>query len=405
MKDEFNKGALYLLALTSVGSVFNYASQIAMGRIFSVEAFGRINVMFSFIYILIVLGNGLNQLASKMIAISSGYLKNVRIIAFTLTVVVSVTLVFLQRFIGGFLGIDSNLVLWSSFVIVALFYISLTLIGCLSGMKKFVAVGFLNLIMPALRFFGVGVVFLLSIPMRFQENFVLLFMIFGLLITILIAWIILRVSLKQPRVDSSESTLERSFVNSTIAILAISLLFAVYSNADLLLINLLFGETVAGEYSSAMLFGRMIFFLVTTLSMVMLPMVAAKSGDIQGSQSYLKKGLGFAVVISIVIVFPVVVLRDFLIVTLFGDGFVHASVYVVYACAIAISLSLISVTYNYLIGMGRYRVLIISFVFGIVGVIIAAVFAVEVTALLLSLILVFASVAVLNIFVCFWRIK
>ena len=69
---------LLLFGLNMLASVINYVCQILMTRVLSIEAFGTINTIFSFMLIVSVPGTSLTMMVSRFYAISKEMGKETR---------------------------------------------------------------------------------------------------------------------------------------------------------------------------------------------------------------------------------------------------------------------------------------------------------------------------------------
>ena len=411
MKSTFAKSSLQLLVLTTMANAVNYLCQILMGRVLPAEAFGRINAIFSFIAILGVLGTGLNSLASKYTAEHKGESGNVKnvirsvlMMALYILLAVAALMLLLQGVVKPMLGIESPLLYGALIGVVITGVVQPVYLGVFAGLGRFVTVGLLSLVIPGFKL--VSVLLLGRGKMGDGESFVLFGIVLGAAIGVVLGEILLRRhGLGFPR-RKLEQAPALHFASSSAAVIGVNVLFIFFANADVLFVNMLIGADAAGEYSSIMLFGRIIFYCVTALITVMLPTVARANKAGAGTFVYLKKSLLFTVALSALCFIPLNLWPGFFLDLIYGGRYPGGADFVLWVSAISFLLAVTNIFLTYLVGISRYKALLISLGAAAAALIVLVLlFHGSIAQILLNIILALAAEAVFCAVYCFGPIR
>lgn len=356
---QWLQASTVLFILNVAASALNYLCQLVMGRFFSVESYGTINTIFSFMMIVAVPGTTLTMIVAKYYASATdesgkyGYLKKQLRIVLFLTIGVFLLLLSVQKVLADVLSIQDNFVLFLAFVLAALGYFQPFYSGVFSGNKHFVLVGMYSLFIPLYKLAAVGVAYIYSLNDTKRLYMVLIFMVAGVFVTALFGQIktngILGKSKKKENFRGCLYTLE----DMNALILNISLML--YMNVDLLAVRYYGDELESGLYSSVLLFGRIIYYFATTLGTILLPSVANNSLSDRKRNIILNRTLYVMLLFAVVCMIPINIWKDLFIKILFGENYLPASKYVIYVSIISLSLSIYTILINYVVGIGKTK--------------------------------------------------
>lgn len=355
-RNKLLQASTILFILNISASALNYLCQLVMARVLSVESYGTINTIFSFLMIIAVPGTTLTMVVAKYYAgdnpDKSRYLKRQLRVVLILTVAVFVVLLIGQELFGKVLSIGDNFVIMMAFILAALGYFQPLYSGVFSGNKLFILVGAYSLCIPLYKLIAVGGAYVYSDVDKTRLYVLLIIMVIGVLATTVYGQLkskkIIGHDMAQP--CSKGKLYSTDDVNAFI--LNISLML--YMNIDLLSVRYYGNETESGLYSSALLFGRIIYYFATTLGTILLPSVASDINE-ETRKKTLNKTLILMIGFAIVCMLPINIFKDFFIQILYGENYIPATKYVIFVSIISLSLSIYTIMVNYVVGIGRTK--------------------------------------------------
>lgn len=410
LKDEFNRSSTIIFILTTMASGINYLCQILMGRALDLENFGIINSIFSFTLICGVPGTAFNLIMAKYSAENihksnkiSSYITKIIKIAVYMFVCFIPLFYFGKNFVGQILGTKDIEIIVITMLIVVISIIPPIFIGALSGVKRFILVGILSIILPTFKLLGILLGMSFKLPNIVILNAILISMLLGNICTVIIANIFLnrisiKVSLKNMFMIESKNIL----VSQDIEIFIVNLLVTVFTNVDIILISIFFGGESVGIYSSVILFGRIVYYFVTALVTVMLPLVVRANAEDTDPLRLFKRTLTYTLTLSTICLVPLNLFSNYFIKIIFGGKFYAASEYMLYASIISVLLSFLMIVMNYLIAMSKVKFLIKSLIIALlVLMLLVTNFNATVSELLLSICVVLLTNLIFNLAYCF----
>lgn len=252
------------------------------------------------------------------------------------------------------LSIVDAAVLILMFVLSALSLYQPLYAGVFAGNKQFLTVGLYALTIPVYK-----IISIIAAKVLFVDDWQRLYTI----LAVMIVGTVLTASLGHygaKRVLGKFSILQRSeysmkITTKSINILILNICLMVYMNIDLFSVRYYGGEGESGLYSSALLFGRVIYYFATTLGTILLPLVAAKQNKREQQIRMFHKMMGLLLIFMAVCIGFFNVGGGFLIKLLYGSGYMGAQPYVKYVSLISAALSICTVLVNYLVGVDRTR--------------------------------------------------
>lgn len=353
---KFLQAGTVLFMLNITASALNYLCQLLMARVLSVESFGTVNTIFSFMMIVAVPGTTLTMVVAKYYAESdrnggAGYLNKQRRVVWILTMAVALGLVILKKPLGQILNIDDQIVLLMSFGLAALGFFQPLYSGVFSGKKRFVLVGIYSLFIPLYKIVAVFGARICSTQDIVRLYILLVVMLVGTIGTALFGRIESGRIIGKKNNTFNTTLYTRDDVNTLI--LNVSLMF--YMNIDLLSVRYYGGTGESGLYSSVLLFGRIIYYFATTLGTILLPSVAGKNMLERDRQRKLNRALLIMGGFTIVCLAPLNFGKELFVRILFGQEYVVACKYMLYVSLIAVALSFYTIMVNYVVGVGRTK--------------------------------------------------
>ncbi len=363
MKDkDFGKNSFIVLALTTFGSAVNYLCQILMGRALEVSEFGTINSIFSIMSITGVAGTTAGMLISKFLAekLADQGEQEIRqyIVSVTRKLFVGG---FLLVFIGAVLCVALNPILHVEDILLVLLTMVTVIVslfppyfqGVFGGLQKFFHLGIYTILVPVIKLLGVGSLFFVK-----DVNSVY-YVVISVIIANLIAiaagiiqtdvFIDGRILAFTRKISDSKFRVDRQFWEP----FAVNICMMFMMNIDILYLKVYCGSEHAGYYSSAVLFGRIIYYCVTALGSVLLPMVSYANRSKESTWKMLKQTLLFTSVISVILLVPVNLFGSSILSLIYGSQYADAAGFLKYASLISVSISLNTILENYILGAGK----------------------------------------------------
>lgn len=358
MKKKVLQDSVILFSLNMMASLLNYCCQIFMARILSIEDFGTINIVFSFLLIISVPGNTLTMLVSKTYAGSDYQIEQKSNMAFLYSAVKWIIVITLGTFlIGGIFSgaIKSIFNVQDDFIIIlmialgALGFFHPFFSGVLSGYKKFVFLGIYALLIPVYKLLAL---FAAKQSSQWKIYIILVIMIAGTIGTAILGWLLSGkiIGGKRPPDKYSGKSIQ---IRDCIGTLIINICLMIYMNIDLIAVRKHGGDLESGLYSSVLLFGRAIYYFSTTLASMILPLAASAKKNNDSSSMLLFIVVGIQTAFSFLCTVPLLFFGKPILAFLFGSTYQTAEPYIKYICFISISLSLKTILANYMVGIER----------------------------------------------------
>ena len=396
-KESLAKNSAILFVLTTLGSVLNYGSQLLMGRFFSITNYGIINTIFSLILIVSVLGNTSSMLLSKTIAED---LKNAREISYKILKIVNISCIVLAIVFCFMIPILKNIITNNYIVIVLTILCLITSIypivfqGVLGGLQKFIKLGMYTLIIPVTKLLGLIFISFLSLNGEYELYIILSSIILGNILSIIIGVILI-----QKLDDDEESVDIFSIWKSYKLVLYANVYLMVLMNIDILYLSTFESKRITGLYSSVLMFGKMVYYCVTAIVTVMLPMISKNKKDKSYVNNILSNTIIFTIIFSILLLIPVNIFGQFFIKIIYGIKYLEAVKYLKYSSLISVSYSINLILLNYLVGVNKIEFIKNTMLIGILVLMLLLLIFRNITYISLLLIfIVNLIIFVLNVF-------
>ena len=365
LKDELLKHGSVMFIASITANFLNYVYQVYMGRALGPEQYGIFGALFAIFYMIGVISQTLSTAAtsfvSKLIAEGReigffvlGAIKRVAIIGLTLALLFLLA----SKSIASLLKIDD-----AEPVVVLAFIIFLAWVmpingGVLRGLKRFLALGMLN-VSNAFFKLATGVAF---VALGYGVTGALLGVALGTLVALLISFFFFFSYLRQSSYDPSFNF--SAFYSYSAPVMLAMFCFSVPANLDVVLAKYFFSAREAGLYTSASVLGKIIFFFPSAIYAVMFPMIAERHARGEETRSVLKRSLAYTASLSGSLA-AAYLLFPHLVVVLFGSRYLEALPLVApYGLAMLLfSLSVIILNYHLAVRNLRYVALFAGFTF------------------------------------------
>jgi len=355
IKDKFIKNSALLFFAMMFGNVFGYLFQLSMGRMLSVEAYGEMNALMSLMIIFgIPFGAFINFFAKQTATYSSKEEQNkirqlhksgIKNILWWM-VPVLILLSFASPVIGDFLNVSFSKVLM---VMICIFLTSIITVntGIIQGLQYFKSLAVIGSCAHFFRFmFGVlfvwmGFGVLGAIGAVIGAGFVLL---------LYSHW---RIISSLPSQQCELNLNFKSIYKYAGGLFFANAMFAIMTQADLLLVKHYFSAGDAGLYASAAILGKAVMYLPGAIVMAMFPMVAANHTTGKSSFGMLCKALVLTTCLSgggalVLYLYP-----EFILNMLFGTKYLTAAPICALFGISMVPVSLLFLLMNYLLAQGK----------------------------------------------------
>lgn len=370
MKNELIKGGLIMFILSSIVNVINYLFQMSMGRLLSVENYGVLVVLTSFITYFAIAGGSisttLSRYTSKFFS-NKGKIKDLiyRTLNKSLKVSFILYLLFIPVaiFFSYFLKIPFMLLAITGVYLFATFTSPATK-GVLQGQKRFKSLGFSS-IFEALTKLLVAIVLVLLIKNVYGAVIAILFGAgFGIAITMYMLRDVIGVKREHTEVKGIYSYNWKAFI----LFISLTLIFSL----DVILARRFFLPEIAGKYAVISMISKIIYFSTSAIAIAMFPILSLK--EKKDKKRIFHKSLFIIISMCFVGLLAFLFFPELIITILFGSKYLGISNILFF---VGLALSIRSVTnlniLNKLAG-GEIKNSWVMFIFTITSIVILLLF-------------------------------
>lgn len=346
-------------ALSMLGSVLNYVLQIVMGNMLTIEEFGIYNAINSLVANTVIIYTPLSIMLCQFIAgnvntkkQNTGIYKQAFMISMALLVALCVIGIFVYPGLNGKFGAD-NLFIWELILFtIGIVGIYNVLCGVLQGLSKFAAYGFVGALLFLIR--------LILSMFYIKINMGMLGIILAMLLSYVIMfggvfWLV-RKYIAFDRVSKPEYVGKKELFELYGVTFIAQIILSFYINGgELLLMNFLFDDTQVGLYSSAVTLGKVSMYIVSIISVVLLPTVASRNKQGINTKKMFYQTVAVSLLLSIVYSIFLLTVGKYLILLFFGNAYRRALEYIPSIIAFIIPLNALTIIQNYFIGIGKVK--------------------------------------------------
>lgn len=370
--NSFHKAFIVTVFFSGIGSVLNYLFQIVLGHLLTVEEFGIYNSINSFAANMVIIYTPLSIMLCRMTASNMMKLnvckeryKQIFKVAMGISLVICVIGLPLYGMIKYQFGV-THIVAWILILFMVIASGGYNLFnGILQGLEKFSLYGFIGSLL-------IGIKFLLSV-INIKMGQGVSGVVWAMLISYICMIVLISIIVKQQSMmtDSEESQplfQVHELIKLFGATFLSQILVSFYINGgEVILMGYLYESREIGLYSSAATLGKISLYIVSIVSVVLLPRVANKSNQGQETKSLFFKTIVCTLALSVVYAIFLLSIGKYLIPIMFGKEYTIAMDYISPIVIFTIPLSTLSIIHNYFIGIGKVK--IYTIVLGIVTVV------------------------------------
>lgn len=355
------KNSGLLIGLNFFASVLNYLYQILAARVVSISDFGLMNSVFSYMAIIAVPGSTLTMIAARELAIDKEkgswnrarkYASELSRRVLWLTLAVFALELIFGRILGHGLKISSPVFFLLVAAAAALGYFHPFYSGCFSGFGRFALLGCYAMLIPAYKLTGLAFAALDGINARLM--ICMGSIVVGSTVTAALGKVFVGSVLKKEEKGENDDSHWTGFrAEEWIEPLIVNVCFQLFANIDVLIVRRIGTETESGLYSSVMLFGRVIYYVATSLGTVLLPLVATRAA--KKSSRMLRRVIAFTLVFCILCFSVLGFAGTWIINLIYGSDYVNAMQFLPFAGLFAGAVGVMTILVNYMVGVNYTR--------------------------------------------------
>ena len=344
-----------LLLFTNCGTVFNYLSQVFLGRAFTPEDFGVYNSLNSLAVILaapllvipLVVARFSITYSLRDMGMVNTFLR--RCLKFTAALSLTLLLVGLAAVpaVQGLLHLDEA---WPIVIMLAQLFLGLyypIFMGMLQGLQRFLGYGLCSVATPMFRFITICI---LALALGWGVSGALLAGAFGSLAAIFIGVAYLRDIFRLDEPPLPDGTIRELF-RYTVPVLMCTVLVLALGNLDIVLVRHFCTAEESGYYATAAILGRIAYLLPGVFILILFPDVARRAEQGDAGREPLFTALGLSLLVGGGFTFLSWLRPQFMIRTLFGGGYDESAPLLGVIAAAMTLLSLAQIIFTY--GLAR----------------------------------------------------
>lgn len=327
---SLGRATAVMVGLTLLASATNYASNVVFSRLLSTASYGDLTALLAFTVIAALPTGAAQTVVAERLAVLFGSgkrdsarylirhaLAHVGLIALILGLLYGASI----PLVKPMLGLQAYGPALALAPLLVLTFFMPVAYGVLQGMERFVALGLLMLVVAASRI-------VIGVPWTLAGGGAggpLLGQAAGSLLALIVTAWLMREHMLRRGTGAATSGLRRRPNRRALTAGGAFVAFALVSNLDVLLAKLLLTPRAAGEYAALATIEKMVLFLPSAVSVVMVPK-AAKARYAEGSAArVLRRAALLVVVTTILLAVPVAVAPHTALQTMFGSKYEHAA--------------------------------------------------------------------------------
>lgn len=351
------KAIFTLFGFSAVASVLNYLFQILMGNMLSVSDFGVFNATFSLANNVAVAFSPFAIALCKITAESNEdisenkrvYLQYAKIISLV-CVIILLGGMLIYPVVKGKFGADT-FGIWTFILSVAIIQGLFTIFnGIFQGIQQYIKYGIISVLLIIIKLiFG----FLFAEKNMGAIGGILAVMFSTVICLLIIASILCPLFKKQPR-ESRALLTRNQIINSYVATLVAQLMASFYINGgELVLLELVYDERTVGFYSSVVLFAKISSYIMSIMSVVILPKISKMIKEKKSTKDAFKMIIVLCIMGGVAYAFLLMGFGPTVITRFLGSKYLEGTALLPYMAFMSIPLTTISPILNYYLGLGK----------------------------------------------------
>jgi len=325
-KDELIRGSLILFIMINIFNLLNYVFHFTMARMLSIEDYGILVVLMSFVYIFSIPTEAIQAIISRYTSKfrnNEGKIKNLFLKSLKkgLRVALLFYIIFIPiaLFFSYFLEIDFLLMALIGLILFAAFSVPV-IRGVLQGKKRFTNLG-LSMDLESVGKIIFSVLFVYLLHSVYGAVFGL---IGAVLITFFLSLIFIKDIMNQKEKKMGVNGIRSYSWPVFILLLSIILMYSL----DVIIAKRFFSPEMAGKYAVASMLGKMIFFGTNGIGKAMFPISSEKKKH--EKRGVFKKSLIITCLLCLIAVLAFLLFPELIIKILFGSKYLEISNIIVY---------------------------------------------------------------------------
>lgn len=344
-------GSVIMVVGTNVANFIAYLYHLVFGRILGPSLYSELAVVISLVGLFFALLSFFNLVIVKFV--SSGSNKQTNLLytlvnkQYTIPILILSFLVLITTpLLSTTLNISSVVLIW---VGPTVFFLFLYMVqgSFLQGLLKFDKTALLN-ILNALSRLLFGLLF-------YYLGFSLAGISLGIMLSYVLTWILGKymLGLKSGKNKMDYTKLKKNVVRYAVPVFVMTLSMSAFIAIDVVLVKYFFDPYHSGLYASLSALGKIVFYGVIPVTLVMFPLVSKKATKGESTKSLLYLSFILALLIGLGILFLYWLFPNPVINVLFGEEYLEGSSYLVYFGIFSLFYTLDYLIVNYFLASGR----------------------------------------------------
>ena len=376
-KEGWQGFELIILSLTA--SAGNYFFQLMLGRLLSVSEYGQYNAVNSFISNMLNIFTPLTIIVCRITAEKRNlkvnyyrYKQILNVILASMGIILAISVMIYPHLKGKYCSetIGGWLIVVSTIFASAIYSLMLAL---LQGCKLFRQYGWIGLILIIFK------IVLSYYAIKYCMGVVgcVLAMLISNVVLAFYSYFILKKYNREYHYVSNEGYEKRfewrELLDTYGNTFVVGMVYSLYINGgEILLFNYVFSEKTIGLYSAAIALGKISFYVVSIVCVIIFPNIAGSANDKDKLKKMIVRGVFVSGFISVSYALVYGIMGDFIIDILYGRNYSGGSYMIGYVDGFVVMISIMSIFHNVLIGINKLReymwILLIVIIFTVCGV-------------------------------------
>lgn len=330
--NRFEYNSLIVFSLSMIANVLGMIFQALVGRLLNdVSLFADLQSIMSLFNILVLPTTVASGVVTRYTAqfysrneysLIKDFLRKAFMVLGLLSIIYIFIMLNLKSGIAEWLHIDDLLIVVVAVFLSGLATLTAIYVGGLQGLQLFVLYGLYGLIGPIFKIIAVFV----SVEQNNQLVTILIIWILGLIISYIIGTFFLTYSLKDYSCCKC-SINHKEITNYIYNVFIANVGFTLLSNIDMLLVKHNY-NSVAGDYSAALMLGKIVTYVTGALVIVLFPMVAGEGKTEKYKLELLKKTIICNILLGVIVLALLNIFSSLFIHMLLGSAFTACADYI-----------------------------------------------------------------------------
>lgn len=360
-------GTLLVVVSSFSSNIFAYLFQLVLGRALSVSDYAILTSFFSlmvFVTIpLTIFNTAIVKIVSEIKNIDypktvSEFYFSIILFCFGLGVITFLCLIAFQNQILSYLNISDTRAYFNFTLMILFGFLTASALPFLQALQRFKAYSFFALLASILKFSGALLVLALNLKLFRVFQYITYQHLFLFSLSILILSKNVKRTHGKFLLSHIKKILNFTFLSS-FSLLGLSFLL----NNDILLVKHFFTAEISGFYSSATIIGKILFYAVSPISVVVFPIVAEKYSKNEDYISYIVWGTLAVFAFSSILSLGLILFPSKVISLLFSSAYLTAGTYLpLYSLFIVLYSSTYTLG-NLLVAVSKVKITSLSLLF------------------------------------------